>query len=328
MRRSIGLGLMTSLGLGLGVACGGGGGGGGVGGGGPSTTIAKAGAPNGDAQTGTVAVALADSLRVLVLEDGNPKAGASVAWSTTGGGTLSPTSSLTDAAGLAATRWTLGTGAGVQPARATLSGATGSPLNFSATATAGPPSLLTSNAGNNQIGLTSVALAAPISVKVADQFGNGIAGITVDWTVQSGGVQLGSAASTTAVTGVATNTVTGPTAEGAATVRATTTSIAATNVDFSAQFFRALVTVGNTFFRSDRNASQNTAVDTVQVGQKVRWSVTGTHTVESTGTPSFTSSGTLNTGSVYTLVFNAAGEYTYDCAIHGGAMTGRIVVLP
>ncbi|MEO8201695.1 MAG: hypothetical protein ABI679_14295, partial [Gemmatimonadota bacterium] len=58
-------------------------GGGGNNGGGPDPSplaIAKA-APSGDVQTGVVAQALTDSFRVIVTEDGAPKAGVSVTWS-------------------------------------------------------------------------------------------------------------------------------------------------------------------------------------------------------------------------------------------------------
>ena len=59
--------------------------GGGDGDGGPSpaiTVIAKAGAPNGDGQSGTVARALADSFRVVVTEGGVARSGVTVNWTT------------------------------------------------------------------------------------------------------------------------------------------------------------------------------------------------------------------------------------------------------
>ncbi len=31
-------------------------------------------------------------------------------------------------------------------------------------------------------------------------------------------------------------------------------------------------------------------------------------------------------GQTYAVTFTAAGTYQYDCAVHGTAMTGRIVV--
>jgi len=91
------------------------------------------------------------------------------------------------------------------------------------------------------------------------------------------------------------------------------------------------VTVGNDFFRSARNGTQNPAVDTVAAGTSVTWAwnATGSHSIQSTGTPpevfrnSVVQSGA---GDTYSVTFNTPGTYTYDCAIHGSAMTGRIVV--
>lgn len=324
-------GWVTALGLvsALVAACGGGGGGGG---GGPSQSIAKAGAPNGDGQTGTVATPLTDSIKVLVTEGGLPKAGATVTWSSTAAGSvLSPTSSVTDAQGLTASRFTLGQVAGAQTAQARLSGATGSPVTFNETATPGPATAFTKNAGDGQSAAINAVYAAPVSVKVADQFGNGIAGVTVNWAVQSGDATLGAATSNTSAAGVATVTVTAGATPGAVVVRATNGAVAG-NLDFNLTVTLppVLVTVGNTFFRSNNNNTQDPAVDTVVVGQPVRWNNTGgTHTVRSQGAPSFPSSGNLaGSGTSYTFTFTNVGTYQYDCAIHGSAMTGRVVVEP
>lgn len=88
------------------------------------------------------------------------------------------------------------------------------------------------------------------------------------------------------------------------------------------------VTIGDQFFRSARNNTQNTAIDTLAVGGTVTWTWTGfnPHSVASTGSPTFANS-TLMTGSgTYVLVFNTAGTYNYECGFHGPIMTGRIVV--
>jgi plastocyanin len=92
-----------------------------------------------------------------------------------------------------------------------------------------------------------------------------------------------------------------------------------------------IVTVGNNFFRSDRNRSVNDAVDTVAVGGKVRWQWVNTgsapHNIASMGAPHFTS-GPVETGSgkIYELTFTTPGVYRYNCAIHGNLMTGVVVV--
>jgi plastocyanin len=92
----------------------------------------------------------------------------------------------------------------------------------------------------------------------------------------------------------------------------------------------ASVTVGDDFFTSVHNSTINPAVDTIAAGGTVTWTW-GTsfnaHSVQSTATPSFTSSTTLQgAGKSYQFTFASPGTYTYDCVVHGTAMTGRIVV--
>lgn len=88
----------------------------------------------------------------------------------------------------------------------------------------------------------------------------------------------------------------------------------------------ATVIVGNNFFRSNRNNTQNAAIDTVAVGGTVTWQHSaGTHSVESQGAPSFPSSATFTSGS-YVFTFTSAGTYEYICAIHGAGMSGRVIV--
>ncbi len=91
------------------------------------------------------------------------------------------------------------------------------------------------------------------------------------------------------------------------------------------------VEVGNNLFRSSHNGSCNPAVDTIAAGGTVTWTWTGTgsvaHSVRSQGTPSFASSAIqTGNGATYSLQFNTPGTYRYDCAVHGSAMTGRVVV--
>ena len=91
------------------------------------------------------------------------------------------------------------------------------------------------------------------------------------------------------------------------------------------------VTVGNILFRSDRNGTENPAVDTVAVGGTVTWTWVDTgpvpHSVRSQGSPAFTSSEVLTgDGQTHSSTFSAAGTYQYDCEVHPGSMTGTIVV--
>ncbi len=91
------------------------------------------------------------------------------------------------------------------------------------------------------------------------------------------------------------------------------------------------VTVGNIFFRSAHNGSENPAVDTIAAGESVTWTwnAAGSHTVQSTGVPPeiFRNSVVMaEANDTYTVTFRNPGTYSYDCAIHGSAMTGTIVV--
>jgi plastocyanin len=92
------------------------------------------------------------------------------------------------------------------------------------------------------------------------------------------------------------------------------------------------VTVGNDFFRSDRNGTANTAVDTIPAGGTVTWKWINTasvpHSVESVPAPSFASSAVqTGSGSTYQQTFTTPGTYRYNCAVHGDLMTGVVVVL-
>jgi plastocyanin len=93
----------------------------------------------------------------------------------------------------------------------------------------------------------------------------------------------------------------------------------------------ANVSVGDIFFQSAQNPSINPAVDTVAVNGTVTWTwaagETLPHSVQSQGSPSFTSSGIqTGAGNTYAVTFTTPGTYQYDCAVHGSQMTGTIVV--
>jgi len=93
----------------------------------------------------------------------------------------------------------------------------------------------------------------------------------------------------------------------------------------------AAVTVGNIFFKSGLNGSSNPAVVTVAVGGTVTWTWTSSgsvpHSIQSLGSPSFTSSAVeTGDGSTYQVTFSTAGTYQYDCGVHGTMMTGTVVV--
>lgn len=302
----------------------------------PSTTaIAKASGNSGDAQSGTVGQPLADPLRVVVTQGGAPSSGATVTWSTTVPGASLAASSTTDANGVASDAWTLGNTAGSQTAQAALSGAAGSPVIFTATAAPGPATTLAEAGGNNQSAEINTQLASAVQAKASDQFGNGVPGVSVEWTATGGTVSAPTAVSNAA--GISAVNVTAGPDPGPIVITAAATGLAGSPLTFDATAVpsapiptEAAVTVGNIFFRSDRN-NTDPAVDTVAVGGTVTWTWVQTglepHSVRSTGSPSFASSEILTgNGQTYAFTFSTAGTYQYDCAVHGSQMTGRVVV--
>ena len=91
------------------------------------------------------------------------------------------------------------------------------------------------------------------------------------------------------------------------------------------------VSVGNIFFRSVHNGTQNPAVDTIAAGDSITWAwnAAGSHSIQSTGAvPEIFRNSVVMSGAndSYTITFRNPGTYTYQCAVHGAAMTGRIVV--
>lgn len=293
----------------------------------PQLAVAKAPSASGDAQTGVVGSALTDPIRVRVTEDGTPKAGVSVAFAASGtGAAVDPASATTDAEGLAATTWTLPRSAGNATATATVTSASGSPVTFSATATAGTATQIAASSGNNQTGTAGEALASPFQVTVKDQFGNAVAGTSVAWAVTAGGGSIAPSTSTTSASGVASAVLTLGTAAGTNTATASATGLTGSPVTFTATGEEAPATsdvaVGNDFFQP--------ATITVAAGTTVTWTWNAgasAHSVQSLGSPSFASS-TIMTGggATYSVTFNTPGTYQYDCAVHGAAMSGTVIV--
>jgi VCBS repeat-containing protein len=162
---------------------------------------------SGDAQSGSVGAALADSLVVRLEDDnGNGVGGKAIAWFVNpGGGSVSPTTSTTNANGFARTQWTLGASTGGYVVNAVYPGLSSVP--FVATASAGGPVKLafTQVPVNTRAGATITP-----SVKVAIQDGNGN-------TVTSAQNQITLAIGTNPGSGTLSGTVTAAAVNGVAT---------------------------------------------------------------------------------------------------------------
>lgn len=189
----------------------------------------------GNGQSVAVATSAATPLSVLIADsNGAPLGGIPVQWSvTSGGGTVTP-SSTTGADGIATTSYTAGTTAGPKTITATVPGAANSPLNFTVTVTPGAAKRLVKASGDLQTGIISAPLPQPLAVTVVDSFGNGRAGVVVDWTVVSGGGAVNPLTSTTDNAGVASTVYTAGPVAGPATIGAVSGTLAGSPVNFTA----------------------------------------------------------------------------------------------
>jgi adhesin/invasin len=163
-------------------------------------------ADSGGGQTGTVGVELPTELVArVVATDG---AGVPNQWVrfaiASGAGSLVPDSVLTDSAGRARTRWTLGPLAGTQLVQATTPRLPGLTATFSATSTAGTVGGITIVAGDGQSGLVGTILAIAPSVRVADAQDNPVAGVPVQFSVSGGAGSVTGGSQMTDANGVAT----------------------------------------------------------------------------------------------------------------------------
>ena len=149
----------------------------------PAATIAT---NSGDGQTAVVATTLPQPLTVKVFDQfGALVSGATVEWTrVSGSGAVALATTTTGANGIASNTYTLGSAAGIETIRASLSGVTGSGAEvfFTTTGTAGAPARLTGS-GSNQKGAVGTALRDPLIVRVTDGFGNPVANIPVVWSV-------------------------------------------------------------------------------------------------------------------------------------------------
>jgi plastocyanin len=302
--------------------------GGGNGGTPPATTAIAKASPSGDAQTGTVGQPLAEGIRVSVTEDGQPLLGATVTWSTTAaGGSLAEPTTTTDNSGIATNTWTLGTVAGSQAAQASLSGASGSPLSFTATATPDVATELEKVSGDGQQGEIGAQLASPLVAKVSDQFGNGVPGVDVAWATSDGSVSAASVP--TSASGTSSVNVTLGSTPGPITITATSGALVGSPQTFTATAVEPAppgsdITVVNDQFQP--------ASLTVSAGTTVTWTWgpgAVQHNVNPVASEPARSGDPVNAPASYQFTFNTPGTYQYYCQVHGSptfGMRGTVTV--
>jgi hypothetical protein len=165
---------------------------------------------SGNEQEAVVGTELPEALTVRVIDDlGQPVAGQLVNFRvTSGGGSVFAGASITNAQGIARDRWTLGTSIGVvqQVEARAVDAATGDPIvfgTFTATTIAGPLATLTVVAGSNQSIIAGGTLPDSLLLRAFDEYGNPVAGASVQWSVPAGHGTLSTATSVTSDSGYA-----------------------------------------------------------------------------------------------------------------------------
>jgi hypothetical protein len=159
----------------------------------------------GDSQSAQVGTPVSVAPSVIVKDaNGNAVPNAAVVFAvSSGGGTVTAATQTTSSTGVATVgSWTLGTTSGIN----TLSVSAGSvaPVTFSATGTAGTPATVTKLAGDNQSAAGGTVVPVAPSIAVRDANGNAVAGVTVIFSVGTGGGSVTGGTQTTNAAGNAT----------------------------------------------------------------------------------------------------------------------------
>jgi hypothetical protein len=173
---------------------------------------------SGDAQTGTVGQVLPQPLVIRVQRpDGTPLAGIPVTFYLAAqGGSINPSTGVSDATGLVTVNWTLG------PTAMNLYGIavlpTNNSVNFTAIARPGAAATLQKVSGDAQSGSVGAVLADSLTVRAVDAYGNAVPGVPVTWSAASG--RVSPATSTSRWNGIARTAYWLPETAGPATVQA------------------------------------------------------------------------------------------------------------
>jgi plastocyanin len=306
---------------------------GGDGGTDPPPAATAIAAVSGSGQTAQAGSQLPDPFVVRVTDaQGAGVSGVTVSWSVTGGGgSLSAASSQSNSQGQASVTLTLGPAAGQNTVTASASGLTGSPVTFSATATAPPTaSAIALVSGDNQNGKTLAALGSPFIVKVTDDQGAGVAGVAVNWAVASGDGSLSASSTTTNGSGEASVTFTSGMTTGASTVTASAAGLTGSPVTFNARTSVLVIEMSGIAFVYPDGSTNSDA--TVAVGDTIEWvnldgvQHTATSNIEPAGGAAF-DSGLMTTGQTFRFAPAVVGTWEYFCEVHPTIMLGATITV-
>jgi plastocyanin len=276
----------------------------------------------GNTQTDTIGATLGTAYAVVVRDETNtPVAGVTVNWSVTGGGgSVSAPLSTTDANGIASVQRTLATTAGGHTARARVTGLSGNPVNFAATATAGNAVSIQKTTGDG--GTAAPGGDVTYTVTTQDAHNNPRNGVRVVWAVASGGGSITSPnPSTTGPNGQASATHRLGSSAGANSATATADTLPGSPfVTFNSTAASIVTVSNNSFTPSNAPVKQNESVTWVwapaSVPHNITWSTAGSPANEPD----------RSTGQV-SRTFSTVGVFSYTCTNHGG-MNGSVTVSP
>ena len=296
----------------------------------PRVTATPVAASNG--QTGVVGAVLALALTVQVRSEGAPKAGATVHWHARSGN-LSPSESTTDEQGFASAAWTLGTVAGTDSASVTIVGEQASTEYFTARALPGPAVAIDTAGGSGQTFPANHAPPGPLVAMVKDQYGNGIPGRTVTWSIEQGPVAFTTTGGATDAAGRSVSLIAPTGTAGSAVVRAALPGLGL-STDFALTVevptFEVLLSTSYPLaFVSSQNASRSPAVDTIPAGRTITWTLRfdyDQHGVAPVGLPTFQREDfPYANPSTISVTFDTPGTYHYADPFNPD-VTGIVVV--
>jgi hypothetical protein len=158
----------------------------------------------GSGQSATVGTALSQPLTVQAVDSqGNGDPGVTVNFTASvAGGTFNPPSAITDSNGTATTTYTVPTKMGSIGVTASSTSTAPAYRNvlLSATATAGPATVIAKTTGVGQFGTAGTTLPLPLVMYLRDKYGNGVVGQPISFTDGGAG---GTFSSNTIITGAA-----------------------------------------------------------------------------------------------------------------------------
>ena len=179
----------------------------------------------GNNQTATVNTVLPVALQIKAVDpySGQPLSGVTVTFSDGGKGGTFSTTPVTDANGFASTIYTLSKIARTVTITASVPGFAGTALTETGTPAA--PKWIVALKGNNQSATVTTQLPAALVVKVADQYSNGVPGITVSFNDGGAGRKLSPTSAVTDSLGRATILYTTSTKAALLTINASALSL-------------------------------------------------------------------------------------------------------